>query len=67
MSINFRLLPQSESITDSGVIKSDFVTYVGPNVSPSLWGKKFCLEASVNVIRWKDKKEAMDSSGQESP
>lgn len=48
-------------------IKSDSITHVGPKVSPTLWGAKFCLAASVNGIRLEDKKEASDSSGQESP
>ena len=48
-------------------IKSNCITHVGPKVSPTLWGAKFCLAASENGMRFEDKKEASDSSGQESP
>lgn len=49
------------------MINCDNNTYVGPKVSPTLYGAKFCLEASVNVMRLGDKKEARESKGQESP
>lgn len=41
--------------------------YVGPKVSPTWYGSKFCLTASRKGIRCCDRDEEMDSRGQASP